>query len=206
MAPGARHTILADNGGTGAFRGTGVIGTLVSATLSGTLARGLRRRVAAIFLIMALALPAAARADDPEFLTFGAGAFDISGKDTAALVGIEYVDDRKWIWALKPMTGLFVNHHGGAYGYAGLALDLYFGRRFVVTPSFAPGLYYKGSSADLGYPVEFRSSIKMAWRLDDRSRVGIDLSHISNAGLDNRNPGANQLMLFYSVPFARNAK
>jgi hypothetical protein len=145
-------------------------------------------------------------ADDPEYLTFGAGAFDINDNDTAALLSLEYVDDRKWLWALKPMTGFFVNHHGGLYGYAGVALDLYWGRRFVLTPSFAPGIYLQGGSKDLGYPIEFRSSIKAAWRLDDRSRIGIDFSHISNAGLDNRNPGANQLMLFYSVPFTRDGK
>lgn len=176
--------------------------------------RGLRalRRLPAVLALavaaMVLALPAApvARADDPEFLTFGAGAFDINGDDTAALLALEYVDDRKWLWALKPMTGFFVNHHGGAHAYAGLALDLYFGRRIVLTPSFAPGLYWKGGSADLGHPVEFRSGIRLAYRLDDRSRLGIDFSHISNAGLDDRNPGANQLMLFYSVPFTRDGK
>lgn len=149
----------------------------------------------------------AARAEDPEFLTFGAGIFDMNGDDgSAAMVSMEYVDDRKWIWALKPMTGFFINHHGGAYGYAGLSLDLFFGRRFVVTPSFAPGLYWQGGSTDLGHLVEFRSSVKFAYRLDDRSRIGLDLSHISNAGLDKRNPGANQLMLFYSVPFTRDGK
>ena len=144
-----------------------------------------------------------ARADDPEFLSVGAGAFDISGDNSAALLSMEYTDKRKWLWALKPMTGFFVNHHGGLSGYAGLALDLYWGRRFVLTPSFAPGIYLKGGSADLGYPLEFRSSIKAAYRFDDRSRLGLDISHISNAGLDDRNPGANQLMLFYSIPFTK---
>ncbi|MFM2128881.1 MAG: hypothetical protein RL477_427 [Pseudomonadota bacterium] len=170
--------------------------------------RGIVRRFLGMVAVIACAQFATltARADDPEFLTFGAGVFDFSGKDTAGLISLEYVDDRKWLWALKPMTGFFINHHAGAYGYAGLALDLYFGRRWVVTPSFAPGLYYEGSSADLGHVVEFRSAVKVAYRLDDRSRIGVDISHISNAGLDKRNPGANQIMLIYSVPFSRDGK
>lgn len=167
------------------------------------------RRLAAACLAAALAAgvsAASARADDPAFLTLGAGAFDINGDESSAMISIEYTADRKWLWALKPMTGFFANHDGGLYAYAGLALDLYWGRRFVLTPSFAPGLYAKGGSTDLGYPLEFRSSIKAAWRFDDRARLGIDISHISNAGLDKRNPGANQLMLFYSIPFASTAQ
>ncbi len=169
--------------------------------------RNLRHGVTGVLVALAVAgfvsVIQPARADDPEYISLGAGAFDITGDDTAAFISIEYTDKRKWLWALKPMTGFFANHHGGLYGYAGLALDLYWGRRFVLTPSFAPGIYIKGSSADLGYPLEFRSSIKAAYRFDDRSRLGLDISHISNAGLDDRNPGANQLMLFYSIPFTK---
>jgi hypothetical protein len=48
--------------------------------------------------------------------------------------------------------------------------------------------------------IEFRSSIKASWQFDDSSRFGVDLSHISNAGLGSRNPGANQFMVIYSRP------
>ena len=101
------------------------------------------------------------------------------------------------------MTGIMASIDGSVHAYAGVAVDLFFGRRYVLTPSFAPGLYLQGDGKDLGHVVEFRSSLKFAYRFDNRSRLGLDLFHLSNAGLDERNPGANQLMLTYSVPFTR---
>ena len=152
--------------------------------------------------IWTAALPTPARAEEPKFLTLGAGAFDINGSDGAALLSIEYIDRRQWLWKLRPMTGLFATQEASIYGYAGLALDIYFGRRIVLTPSFAPGLYFENGGKDLGSVIEFRSSIKAAYRLDDRSRLGVEFFHISNASIGDRNPGANELLLFYSIPFS----
>lgn len=159
-------------------------------------------RVAAVaaLLVAGLALAPAARAQDPEYLIFGAGVFDMNDDDTAPMLSIEFIDDRKWLWEFKPMTGFFLNFDGGMYAYAGLALDVHLGRRLVLTPSLAPGLYFEGDSKDLGHVIEFRSSIKASWQFDDNSRFGVDLSHISNAGLGSRNPGANQFMVIYSRP------
>ena len=166
----------------------------------------LRGAAAIVLLLAGLALAPAARAQDPEYLIFGAGVFDMNDDDTAPMISIEFIDDRKWLWEFKPMTGFFLNFDGGMYAYAGLALDVHLGRRFVLTPSLAPGLYFEGDSKDLGHVIEFRSSIKASWQFDDNSRVGLDLSHISNAGLGSRNPGANQLMVIYSRPFGTGAK
>jgi hypothetical protein len=165
-------------------------------------------RVATVvaLLVAGLTLAPAARAQDPEYLIFGAGVFDMNDDDTAPMLSIEFIDDRKWFWEFKPMTGFFLNFDGGMYAYAGLALDVHLGRRLVLTPSLAPGLYFEGDSKDLGHVIEFRSSIKASWQFDDSSRVGLDLSHISNAGLGSRNPGANQLMVIYSRPFGSGAK
>ncbi len=84
-------------------------------------------------------------------------------------------------------------------------VDIFFGRRIVATPSFSFGLYGEGDGKDLGHAVEFRSAIQIAYRFDDRSRLGIMLHHLSNAGLDDINPGANTVMLTYSRPFGRSS-
>ena len=165
--------------------------------------RGWVRRSALAALATLFFWAAPARAAEPAFMTFGAGAFDVNGDDTATLLNFQYTDKRKWVWHLRPITGAFVTHEGSLYGYAGLTMDIYFGPRLVLSPSFAPGLYLKNGGKELGHVVEFRSALSAAWRFDDRSRLGVDFSHISNAGLDENNPGANQLMLFYSVPFSR---
>ena len=144
--------------------------------------------------------PASKSAGDPEFLTFGAGMFDISANDNSAVISIEYTDDRRWLWALQPMTGIMASIDGSVHAYAGVAVDLFFGRRYVLTPSFAPGLYLQGDGKDLGHELEFRSQLEVAYRFSDRSRLGVALSHISNASIGDKNPGAESLMLTYALP------
>jgi hypothetical protein len=101
------------------------------------------------------------------------------------------------------MVGANVSTDGTLYGYAGVSLDLFFGNRLVVRPSFAPGLYYEGDGRDLGGAIEFRSALELAYRFDDRSRLGLELSHRSNANIYDRNPGEESFMLFYHFPLGR---
>ena len=89
------------------------------------------------------------------------------------------------------------------YGYAGIGVDVFFGPRWVATPTFAAGIYGNGDGKDLGNAVEFRSGLEVAYRFDDRSRLGLSFTHISNAGIGDRNPGVESLVLMYSVPFDR---
>jgi hypothetical protein len=168
------------------------------------------RLIAYVFAAMlfcgAAAQAAGGQRGDPALLSFNAGAFDISDNDGAGMLGFQYVSERRWIWHLRPTTGAFATFDGGLYAYAGLSLDLYFGKSIVVTPSFAPGIYMRNGGKDLGSPIEFRSAIKVAWRFEDKSRLGFDLNHLSNAGIDDTNPGSNQLLMFYTIPFARDGK
>jgi lipid A 3-O-deacylase len=141
---------------------------------------------------------------DPDFLSFGVGGFDVvAHKFSSAAFQLEYASQKR-LWIFHPVTGVMVNTDGGGDAYAGIGVDLFFANRFVVTPSFAPSFYWRGSSKNLGYPVEFRSAIAVAYRFDDRSRLGVEFYHLSNAGLnENRNPGTEVLLLKYSLPFGK---
>jgi lipid A 3-O-deacylase len=139
--------------------------------------------------------------DDPDFISFGAGYFDFNRqKDEGASVRLEYRSDYK-LWVFKPFAAIDYATTGHGFVGAGVLMDIYFGNRFVVTPSFAPHFYWGGDrKLDLDYPLEFRSQIEAAYRFDDRSRLGLALSHYSNAGLGDTNPGTEVLTLYYSVP------
>ena len=73
----------------------------------------------------------------------------------------------------------------------------------MLRPSFAVGAYADGNGKDLGGVLEFRSAIALAWRFDDRSRLGVEFSHLSNAGIYDTNPGTENLTVNYSVPLDR---
>jgi len=110
--------------------------------------------LALLFVFPAVGLPP----DDPAFLTIGAGAFDFNRqKDEGVEFRIDYRSDFK-IWHFKPFLTVAGVTNGMSFIGAGILLDVYFGRRFVVTPSFAP-TYWRGKTNDLdlgGVPLPDR--------------------------------------------------
>lgn len=150
-----------------------------------------------------LGIAPAAQADDPAFLSMSAGWFDFNRqKDEGAEIRAEYRSDYKipGIHA-KPFAALGGATSGHYFAGAGILWDVFFGRRVVVTPSFAPHFYAGGNKKlDLDYPLEFRSQLEVAYRMDNRSRIGLAVSHYSNASLGDKNPGTETLSLYYSIP------
>lgn len=144
-----------------------------------------------------------ARAEDPAFLTFSVGAFDLIAKDdTAAEFRVEYRHNQTF-WYAKPIVGLHTTTDKSVYTYAGVMWDIYWGRRFVTSLSFAPGAYFQGSGKDLGYPLEFRSQVEVAYRFDNYARLGLSLNHISNANIGDENPGTESVMVNLSWPLGQ---
>ena len=130
----------------------------------------------ALVVAVVLASAAPAQADDPDFLSFSLGGYDVNDDEDAVEARLEYRSDIK-LWIFKPFSGVMLTSESAAYGYGGILLDLYFGRRLVATPSFAVGLYHNGAGKDLGHAVEFRSQIELAYRFNDRSRLAVSFSH-----------------------------
>lgn len=153
--------------------------------------------------IMGIALAAtAARADDPDFLVFSAGVHDVHDNKTSAEGRLEYRSDIN-LSIFRPFTGFMFTGDEATYAYAGLFVDFFYGRRFVLQPSFAVGAYRQGQGKDLGNTVEFRSQLELAYRRDDRSRIGISVNHISNASLSDNNPGTESIVLTYAMPLSK---
>ena len=124
---------------------------------------------------------------------------DIFHNDTAAMVGAEYRSDFK-VLIVMPMVGGFVTTDGSLYGYGGIYTDFDLSDQVVLRPSFAVGAYSDGDGKDLGGVLEFRSGIELAWRFANRSRLGLEFTHISNAGIYDHNPGMETLTVNYSMP------
>lgn len=137
-------------------------------------------------------------------LSLGAGAFDVTDDETntAADFRLELRPDLQ-VLAFKPWAGVELTSDGGLWGGGGVLVDVYFGRHFVVTGSTGVGGYEPGDGKDLGATVEFRSQLELAYRFDDRSRLGVAFGHLSNAGIGDDNPGAETATLYYHVPLAK---
>ena len=63
------------------------------------------------------------------------------------------------------------------------------------------GGYEKGDGKDLGSPLEFKSEVQLSIDLLPGSKLGYSQSHISNADLGDKNPGADSYMFNFMKSF-----
>ncbi len=156
------------------------------------------------FALCGSAFATNAHADDPAFLSIGGGTYDWNRKkDEGVEVRMEYRHDKKYFGLVKPFVAAAVSKNDSTQVFlgAGILMDIYLGKRFVITPSFAPHYYHGGNAKlDLDYALEFRSQVEAAYRFDDRSRLGVAVSHYSNASLGKTNPGTESATIYYSIP------
>jgi hypothetical protein len=122
-------------------------------------------------------------------------------KEVPHSLGIDFELRPAWRWNLvRPVAGLLTSSHGGAYIYSGLVVEIPLPGGLMLAPGFAPGVVVDEGDRVLGFPIEFRSSIELSWSPDNRLRMGLGLSHISNASLGDRNPGVEVLSFGFSFP------
>ena len=140
---------------------------------------------------------------DPSFVAVGAGSFDFNRKkDDGLELRIEYRSGQKFGDTIfKPFGAVGYSPNDHTFFGGGLLVDMFFGRRYVLTPSFGPHIYSGGNNKlDLGHQLQFRSQLEFSYRLDDRARLGVAVSHYSNAGLGSKNPGTESLIVYYNHP------
>lgn len=150
------------------------------------------------------ASPSPWRLGPPEAVVASSGVFDplVDGGSYEMGTEFRYAPRRfsflpRFVPALAPTAGVIAGSTGSLYIYGGVHADFPLGERWTFTPGWATGLYYRSPQFDLGGPLELRTSVELSYRLANGSRVGVCLYHLSNAGLFNRNPGSESLVLTY---------
>jgi hypothetical protein len=133
-------------------------------------------------------------------LSLGIGYFDVGKDESAADFRAEYRFANSLIWKIKPWAGVEATSDGGVWAGGGVLADFNLGNSWMLTPNFGVGGYAEGDGKDLGYGLEFRSQLELGYQFVDQSRVGVALSHISNASLGDKNPGEETLNLYYHIP------
>jgi lipid A 3-O-deacylase len=159
-------------------------------------------RLALLGSILTLSLtPFAARADDVSRLSLSVGAYDSFGGDNAATdFRIEYRPGESIVWQLKPWIGGEVTSDGGVYGAGGFLYDYSLGNNWLLTPALGLGLYGDGNGKDLGSAIEFKEQIEIGYQFQNASRLTGSVSHLSNWGIGDRNPGTDVFGVYYHVP------
>jgi hypothetical protein len=156
------------------------------------------------------ALPSPWRLGPPEAVVASAGVFEPLVENNSYEMGAElrFAPRRfrflpGFLPEVIPTAGVMAGAQGSLYTYGGFRFELALGGGWTVSPGWAAGLYNRSPDVDLGGPLEFRSSIELAYRLPGGSRLGVCLYHLSNAGLSEVNPGSESLVLTYSAGLQR---
>ncbi len=151
----------------------------------------------------------------------GLGIFDIkfdgSEKNQAVDFRYEYRSDQTLFdigpqednfFFLKPFFGVEYTNDSASYFLTGIYFEdnlgeLFEGKKskFYFTPSFGAGIYNDGSGKKLGNDLQFRTSFEVSYELNNKNRIGVSFSHISNANLGDKNPGVEILSFSYHIPY-----
>lgn len=163
------------------------------------------RLICTLFFFISLSGIAFAK-NDKDYLSISIGQFDINDSKDSSELRIEYLDGKlsKILpknLSLKPFYGIMLNGDDGKYFYTGFRKDINIGEKTFLTPSFAFGYYDQGSSKELGYDVEFRSQLELAYELESSNRIALSINHISNASLGEQNPGVESMVISFIRAF-----
>ena len=152
---------------------------------------------------------------------FGLGIYDIkfdgSEKNQATDFRYEYRSDKSLLdigpeednfFFLKPFFGVEYTNDSASYFLTGIYIEDNLGElfegdksKFFFTPSFGAGIYNDGSGKKLGNDLQFRTSFELSYELNNKNRIGVSFSHISNANLGDKNPGVEILSFSYHIPY-----
>ncbi len=133
-------------------------------------------------------------------LSFGGGPYYAGPRHSGAIAQVEYKFGTYWWGFIRPQVTLSTPEFKATFIGAGIAAEFYLCERLVFSPNFCPGIYFQGDGRDLGYPLEFRSAVEIAYEFRNLARLGTQFWHISNASLSDKNPGANAWVFFFAFP------
>lgn len=132
---------------------------------------------------------------------FGVGINDfIELPDEDRAIGsIEYqTNPVTQIWGVDTSLAVAASVHASRDIWAGFGLAAFYPlqNKWFVEGSVMPGFYFHDDhSTDLGSRFEIRSLIGIGRQISDRTALSVAISHKSNAGTSDVNPGVNALLV-----------
>jgi lipid A 3-O-deacylase len=138
-------------------------------------------------------------------VAFSGGVLTSLDHTPAAVGTLEYRSDFNLLHSsaeLNPVLGLLSSTQGSIYGYGGMRLGFPLSDTWRYENAVGLGGYRQGDGPDLYSTFEFFLDVSILRSISANSRIGIQLFHISNAGIVTKDPGSNNyLAVFeYALP------
>lgn len=130
-------------------------------------------------------------------IVLGLGDYNTLDPDQSVEFRIEWHGGEFWR-NFRPLAGYMTTRDDAHYVYGGVVSDFYLTDSIIFSLQSAIGYYEEGRGKDLGHEIEFKSAAELAWQFSNYSRLGLQIYHLSNAGLDDRNPGTEIISISYT--------
>ena len=162
----------------------------------------------AILILLALTKnvnAAESKSYDSHEFNFFSGVFDMTNEaKNSELFGVQHSNEDlfrdTFLGKISPITGFMITDNADTYFYTGVQAEYKIGKLNLI-PSFSPGIYTVGDGKDLGSPLEFKSEVQLSLDLLPGTKLGYSQSHISNADIGEKNPGADSYMFNFMKSF-----
>ena len=152
--------------------------------------------------VAALSFATAAHAEDDLWRSqLEVGAFNALHPERSASFDLQLRPPWR-LWDFGVFVGGMVTTKSALMGYGGFTLDIHLTDNIVLSPDAAVGFYSRGDDKVLSFhdTAEFRTGGGLAWEFDNGWRLGATFHHISNAGLDKKNPGVEIAAVTLNIP------
>lgn len=134
-----------------------------------------------------------------KLLSFGVGSAAIFDDNQTAIFKVVYdIPMQSLVWDLKPQLHLIVSDTRAYHIGIGFLKEFTISERWSWAFSTSVGHYKQGKSSlirPLGNELEFYSAIYVSKKINNTSRVMVELGHISNAGFGDVNPGSELVLV-----------
>jgi len=151
-------------------------------------------------MLALLALHAAAESppiEDVSLLRVGAADIRLhNGLDWPYAVDVTYRIRPVSTWRVAPGVGVEVATGGARFYYVEAQRDFPIDERWLIVPALGLGFFQDGSDLQLGHGLQFRTALSFGYQLRPAWRVGVTFTHISNAGLEDSNPGTEEMAVW----------
>lgn len=153
--------------------------------------------VSSFALIAVCAAAESPPADDARLLRIGAADMRLhDGLDWPYAIDVTYRIRPLGTWRIAPAAGIEAATGGARFYYVQVQRDFRIDDRWLVIPAFGLGFFQDGGDLQLGHSLQFRTSLSFGYRLRARWRAGVTFTHISNAGMEDGNPGTEEMAVW----------
>ena len=151
------------------------------------------------------ALASPVTAQEPARIVLGAGLTAFARhneqvRETTAFLDLDYRGSTDLWRGVKPLVGLGMTTQSVAYVRGGVYRDFNLTPSWIFTAHFSAGAAARREGTDLGNTIEFLTGLDLFYRLQNGWRLGVTLSHVSNGGLAENNPGLENLGVLLALP------